>query len=80
MNILNIGHAPIKEKRMKYDNQPEWLTSKIKEGMLKRDELHKKKAFNEYKIQRKKTSSMIKKSKKNFYNRSKSENKSPKYL
>ena len=54
-------HAPIKEKRIKYDKQPEWLTKEIKEAMLKRNHLHKQKLFNEYKIQRNKTLSMIKK-------------------
>ena len=59
-------HAPIKEKRIKYDKQPEWLTNEIKEAMLNRDLLHKKKLFNEYKIQRNKTLSMIKKVKRIF--------------
>jgi len=54
-------HAPIKEKRIKYDKQPEWLTKEIKEAMLNRDHLHKQKLFNEYKIQRNNTLSMIKK-------------------
>ena len=36
--------------------------------------------FNDYKIQRNQTLSMIKKSKKNFYNRSILENKTPKFL
>jgi len=79
--ILN-KHASVKEERVKYDKQPEWLhvTNEIKKSMFKRDELHKKKMFNDYKIQRNKTVSMIRKSKKNFYNRSILENKMPKFL
>ena len=32
--ILN-NHAPVKEKRVKYDKQPEWLTNEIKNPCLK---------------------------------------------
>ena len=80
LNTVLTKHAPIKEKRVKYSSQPAWFNSDIKEAILKRDNLHKNKHFDAYKIQRNKVSSMLKHSKKNFYNDAIKENKSPSFL
>lgn len=67
-DVLN-KHAPIKEKRIKHDSQPEWFSEEILTAIHKRNHLHKVKKYSEYKEQRNLVKSMIKKSKKNFYNK-----------
>ena len=67
-NSLEV-HAPIKEKRVKRDSQPQWFTDEIKCEIRKRNNLHMYKNFDEYKMQRNKVQSLIRKSKRNFYNK-----------
>jgi hypothetical protein len=40
-HILSL-HAPIKERRIKRDHQPEWFTDELKSLMHKRDNCHRK--------------------------------------
>ena len=78
-NIITI-HAPLKEKRIKHDQQPEWFDDDIKEMMFERDNCHKKGKFDQYKILRNKVSYMIKKKKKNFFNNAVKQNKDQGFL
>lgn len=82
-NVLNRvlnKHAPMKEKRVKRDHQPKWFDSEVKEAIHKRDQFHKNKQFNEYKVQRNKITAMIRKKKRNFYNDAIKKNTKPTFL
>ena len=80
LNSVLTKHAPIKEKRVKHVIQPAWFDNDIKEAIRTRDELHNNKQYDKYKVQRNRVINMIKKSKKNFYNRAINENKNTSYL
>ena len=80
LNSVLYKHAPIKERRVRFDCQPGWFNSEIKEAICLRDKLHKHKQFNDYKTQRNKVTAMIKSSKRNFYNNAIKDNKSPSFL
>ena len=80
INDVLSKHAPLKEKRIKHEIQPAWFTDEIKSAIFKRDKLHHDKKYDEYRILRNKITSMIKKSKKNFYNNAIKENKSPSFI
>ena len=73
-------HAPIKEKRVKREHQPEWISDEIKKLIHERDYLKKKGYHDKYKILRNKVSAFIKKSKRDFYNRAIQENKNSKLI
>ncbi len=73
-------HAPIKEKRIKRDRQPDWFTDEIKSLIYAGDRFHKSKNVHQYKILRNRIFSMIKKNKKEFFNKAVSENKNSKHL
>ena len=62
-------HAPIKEKRIKRDHQPEWVTDEIKSLMYQRNKCHKNGLFDQSKVLRNKTASLIRKSKRNYFNK-----------
>lgn len=62
-------HAPIRRKRVKHKTLPGWLTREIVEAMKTRDELKKKKKFDEYKQQRNKVSVLVKNAKKAYFNK-----------
>ena len=47
-------HAPMKEKRIKREQQPGWFTEEIQSLIYKRDNCHKNGNFNEYKTLRNK--------------------------
>ena len=68
INDILSKHAPVKEKRVKRYVQPEWFNEEIKCAINKRNTLHKLKKYDEFKMQRNLVSSLIRKSKKNFYN------------
>jgi hypothetical protein len=73
-------HAPIKKKRVKRLHQPDWYTDDIKHARRIRDKF---KACNnelQYKIWRNKCTSLIRKSKKNFYNSAVENKKEPNLL
>ena len=69
-NINNIlsAQAPVKIKRVKRTTQPGWITEEIKMTITERNKLHVRKEFGKYKQARNKVNSLIKKSKKAFYN------------
>ena len=76
LNTTLAKHAPYKEKRIKRDSQPLWFTDEIKYAIRKRNEYHMTHKFDEYKMQRNKVQSLIRKSKRNFYNNAVLNNKS----
>ena len=61
-------HAPLRRKRIKYTSNPAWLTNEIRLEMQKRDTLKKTKQFEEYKKQRNKVLTLVRKSKKTYFN------------
>ena len=78
-NILSM-HAPLKVKRIKRDHQPEWFTDEIRSLIYKRDICHKNRNIQEYKSLRNKISSIIKKNKKEIFNKAISESQNPKHI
>ena len=80
LNQLLSKHAPIKQKRVKRDNQPDWFTEEIKKSIYERDKCHRNGKFNEYKSLRNKTTALIKKSKKAFFNQAIKENKNSSFI
>ena len=62
-------HAPIIKRRIKNRVRPEWLSNDIIEEMNKRDKLSNNKQSKEYKKQRNKVTSMVRKAKKTYYNK-----------
>ena len=79
MAIL-VKHAPIKSKRVKRETQPEWLDDEIKYAILQRDTNHKIKHWSQYKYWRNKVTSLIRRSKSEFFSRAISENKDNTYI
>lgn len=77
--ILN-KHAPIKEKRIKRDQQPGWFTQELQSLIYKRDACHKKGNIDEYKELKNRIASLIKSNKKEFLNQAISENIESKHL
>ena len=73
-------HAQIKSKRVKHDSQPDWLTEDIKNAIKTRDAYHKHKNWSQYKVWRNKTSTLIRKAKKDLFSKSIAENKTNSYL
>lgn len=70
-------HAPLKEKRIKREYQPKWITDEIKILMRKRDECHKHGQIDQFKILRNKITSLIRKSKRDYFNKAVQDNKTP---
>ena len=66
LTVIN-KHAPLKRKRVRYTVRPAWLTQEIKDEMLIRDKLKKEKQFDNYKKQRNKVLSLVRKAKKKYF-------------
>ena len=66
-SVLNV-HAPLKQKRIKRAEQPNWLNQEIMDLMYERDKAHKDGNFERYKILRNKVICMIKYNKKKYLN------------
>ena len=60
-------HIPLKKKRVKHTNIPNWLTSEIQCAMRVRDRLKKNKQFDEYKRERNKVTKLVIKAKKAYF-------------
>ena len=73
-------NAPIKQKRVKKCIQPGWYNDQIKQSIEERNRLFKQKDFFNYKQARNKTTSLIRKSKINFFNKAVENNQSPGFL
>ena len=68
MNSVLAKHAPVKLKRVKHLQQPGWYTDEIKEARIKRDNYKSCQSWDQFKLWRNKCISMIRKSKKSFFN------------
>ena len=66
LTVIN-RHARIKQKRVKKQTQPEWITQELLNAIHTRDYLHKKKDFEKYKLWRNKVKEMIKAVKRDYY-------------
>ena len=73
-------HAPMKTKRVKNENQPEWFNEHIKSASKTRDMYHKAKNWPQYKYWRNKTTDLIRSAKKDFFAQSIADNKDNAYL
>ena len=62
-------HAPICKKRVKHILIPNWMTCEIRDAMKVRDQLKKCKRFDEYKHQRNKVTELIRRAKRNYFER-----------
>ena len=80
VNNTLSNHAPLREKRVKRDHQPDWFTDDILATIHDRDKCRKSGKIDQYKILRNKACSMIKRSKKDFFNDAIRENKNQTYL
>lgn len=78
-NTLSI-HAPVKKKRTKFTHESQWFTSEIQTSIFERKWCKKKREFDNYKLLRNKIRSLIKKSKKLFFDKAIKENKTSKFL
>ena len=79
LKVLN-NHAPLKNKRVKKETQPEWFNDDIKAAIKQRDFNHKLKNWNQYKHWRNKTNSLMQNAKRDFFSKSIVENKDCSYL
>ena len=66
LSVLN-KHAPIKEKRVKRAKKSAWLTEEITAAQKNRDYYHKKQDWENFKVWRNKTKSLIRTAKKAFF-------------
>ena len=73
-------HAPLMQKRVKRLVQPGWFNENIKQLIHKRNYFYKKKDWDNYKLLRNKTTSLIRKSKLNFFNKAVAENNNINYF
>ena len=80
INLTLSSHAPLKEKRIKRDQQPNWFTNEIKSYIRDRDYHKQNGNFDKYKILRNKTRTLIKRSKRDFFNKAIKENKDSKFI
>ena len=76
---LNLN-APLKSKRIKSQTLPGWFTEEIRSAIRTRDTLKRANNIDHYKRQRNYVIHIIRKSKRQFYNKSVMENKSTKFL
>jgi hypothetical protein len=75
------SHLPIKEKRVKYKQQPDWFNDEIMEAIRLRDHAMKQKDDIQFKFWRGKVKTLSKAAKKSFYAKTINENKrNPKVL
>ena len=79
-NTLFIGvvdkHAPLKERRVKYPVQPEWMTDEILENIVLRDRCISTGEIVTAKVYRNKVANLTKQAKSNFYQSMLDKNKS----
>ena len=68
LNSLLAKHAPLKSKRVKRIQQPGWYSDEVKQARNKRDHFKACQDWDQYKIWRNKCISIIRKSKKSFFN------------
>ena len=66
LSVLN-KHAPIKEKRVKRPNKSAWLNEEITTAQKNRDFYHKKQDWENFKLWRNKTKSLIRTAKKALF-------------
>ena len=59
----------LKKKRIKRDHQPEWVTDEIKSLMYQRNKCHNNGLFDQFKVLRNKIASLIRKYKRNYFNK-----------
>lgn len=67
LTVIVNKHAPLRRKRVKYESNPAWLTDEIRSEMKKRDTLKKAKLFVEYKKQRNRVLTLVRKAKKIYF-------------
>ena len=79
LSILN-KHAPIKEKRIKRAKKSAWLTEEITAAQKNRDFYHKKQDWENFKLRRNKTKSLIRTAKKAFFENAINENRDNSFL
>jgi len=80
LNVMN-SHLPIKEKRVKHKQQPDWFNNEIIEAIRSRDNAKKQKDEMRFKYWRSRVKSLSKEAKKSFYTKTINENrKNPKLL
>ena len=67
--FLNVydKHAPFKTKRIKHSTKPPWILKEIDDAICIRDNLLKTKQYEEFRKQRNKVTSMIRKSRKKYF-------------
>ena len=80
LNCVLDKHAPLKCKRVKRLQQPGWYTDEVKQARITRDMYRSHKNWDQYKIWRNKCVSIIKKTKKSFFNNSVKDKKDAKFL
>jgi len=73
-------HAPLKQKRVRWQIQPGWFNDEIKKSTHERDCFYKNRDFENSKRARNKTTSLFRKSKVNLFNKAISENQNINYL
>ena len=73
-------HAPIRQKQVKREKQPEWINDEIKTAIKQRNKYHGLKDWRQYKYWRNRITALIRKSKKNFFSRSINEHKDNTFL
>ena len=66
LTVVN-RHAPLKRKRVKHPKLPPWLNKDIKETIAERDKLRREKCFSEYKKLRNKVKILVRKAKKEYF-------------
>ena len=75
-----LKNAPIKEKRVKRAKKSAWLTEKITAAQKNRDYYHKKQDWENFKLWRNKTKSLIRTAKKAFFENAINENRDNSFL
>ena len=79
LSVLN-KHAPIKEKRGKRAKQSAWLTEEVTAAQNNRDYYHKKQDWENFKLWRNKTKSLIRTVKTAFFENAINENRDNSFL
>ena len=80
LNHVLKNHAPFKIKKVKRAHQPGWYSEEIREARKIRDKYKLNKNWEQYKVWRNKCNSIVKNSKKTFFNNAVKDQKDPKYL
>jgi len=60
-------HAPLREKRVKHIQFPQWLTKEIKDTMALRDQLKRNKDFAAFRVQRNRVRYLVREEKKKLF-------------